>query len=684
MLNIEQKYEFRKRLLEIHKKNLRDNSAVPQKDDFVITHGVRIVIAPDASVVIKTAASDFADFLAVSMDITAIISNGEAQIGDIFIGIKTGGCSGGFEIDVSDTIKVYGFDDRGAAQGLYFLENEMEIKKAPFIKKRNEAKEPLFSPRMVHSGYALDVYPDEYLAKIAHSGRDAVVIFIKDLDHCDEYNDLILRAAKYGIDVYAYNYMTGGVHPDDPGAKEAYYNIYGKLFENCPGFKGLIFVGESAYFQSKDPNVAKITGGDRFKLPNGKPNPGYWTCEDYPAWINTIKDAVRSVKPDADIVFWTYNTGWVTEKERVEFIEKLPTDISLLVTYEMYEQYPLEDMTEYCADYTISSVGPAGVFTSEAEAAKKRGIRLYGMTNTGGQTWDVGTVPFIPVPQQWIKRYEGMKEAQEKWGLCGLMESHHYGFYPSFIGDLSNFALQTGAQCDGVLDDMLAKYFSKENAETVKDALALWSEAITNFVPSEDNQYGPFRVGPAYPFCLKRGFSVPSEPDAHFGGRICFTDYGKRFPQNYMSKNTYPSLRVPVEIKYLEKAKELMIEGIEILSKISDANEELERLINMGRYIVTVITTGINISRWYIAKNQIFAQTDRKAVQSIIDELEAVLLNEKINTKSALEFVEKDSRLGWEPSMGYIGSIENLNWKINQVQYVLDIEIPELRKRFEM
>ncbi|MBR5587218.1 MAG: hypothetical protein IKW02_04580 [Clostridia bacterium] len=690
-MNKEKAYAFRDILTQIHKENLIDNSVRPSADDFIIKNGMTIGILPDSTEVIRVAAEDFAHFLSVSMGVSVKVT--ESEDADIFVGTKEdisfdlgdADCYKGFCTEVGDKITVCGFDDRGAAQGLYFLEDEMSERRAPFLKKKTEKRAPLYSPRMVHSGYALDVYPDRYLAKIAHSGRDAIVIFIKDLDHCDKYNDLIVRAAKYGIDVYAYNYMTGGIHPDDPGARENYANIYGKLFANCPGFKGLIFVGESAYFQSKDPHVSKITGRDRFYLPNGKPNPGYWPCEDYPAWINLIKDVVREQKPDADIVFWTYNTGWVPEKERVEFIEKLPTDISLLVTYEMYEQYKLEGVTECTTDYTIVKTGPAPVFTSEAEAAKKRGIRLYGMTNTGGQTWDIGTIPYIPVAQQWIARYKTMAESAEKWGMCGLMESHHFGFYPSFIGDLSKNVMNKGkVDYKTELLKVLGKYYKAENAETVEKALALWSEAITNFIPSEDDQYGPFRVGPSFPFCLKRGFAVPSDPDAHFGSRICFVDYGKRFPQNYMSKNTYPSLRVPVEIKYLEKARELMTEGIEILEGIFNPCEELEKLINLGRYIVTVITTGINMKHWYITKNQIFAATDRNAVPAMIDKLEAVLIDEKANAQSAVKLVETDSRLGWEPSMEYVGGAENILWKIKQVEYVLNIEIPELRKRFEM
>ena len=37
-------------------------------------------------------------------------------------------------------------------------------------------------------------------------------------------------------------------------------------------------------------------------------------------------------------------------------------------------------------------------FKSEAEAAAKRGIRFYSMTNTGGVTWDFGVIPYEPFP----------------------------------------------------------------------------------------------------------------------------------------------------------------------------------------------------------------------------------------------------------------------------------------------
>ena len=62
------------------------------------------------------------------------------------------------------------------------------------------------------------------------------------------------------------------------------------------------------------------------------------------------------------------------------------------------------------------------------------------MTNTGGMTWDCGVVPYIPVPQQWFRRYEGMHEARKKWNLSGIMDSHHYGWFPSVVCECAKWS----------------------------------------------------------------------------------------------------------------------------------------------------------------------------------------------------------------------------------------------------
>ena len=71
--------------------------------------------------------------------------------------------------------------------------------------------------------------------------------------------------------------------------------------------------------------------------PDSKPNPGWWPCTDYPDWLNLVKRVIRRHNPDADVVFWTYNWGWAPEKDRVALVRTLPDDVSLQVTFEMFE-----------------------------------------------------------------------------------------------------------------------------------------------------------------------------------------------------------------------------------------------------------------------------------------------------------------------------------------------------------
>ena len=63
-----------------------------------------------------------------------------------------------------------------------------------------------------------------------------------------------------------------------------------------------------------------------------------------------------------------------------------------------------------------------------------------------------------------------------------------------------------------------------------------------------------------------------------------------------------------------------------------------------------------------------------------MEEMEQLLHDEIENAKGAIPCVEADSRLGWEPSLTYLGDKKNIEWKIRQVNYVLDYEMVKLKK----
>ncbi|PYI54361.1 hypothetical protein [Paenibacillus flagellatus] len=702
-MKVERRYAFRRRLEVVHKPGRRDPLAAAEEGETIVGDGWRIAIAERASPLVRNVAKDLQDYFFESMGVSVTLRltddpEKEAREGEKTIVLAEkrdlpelgAGLTVGREYRLvvgPERIVVCGFDDRGVGQGSYFLEDVMNLREAPFVAWRDTTRKPLFSPRMAHSGWGLDRFPDAHLNAMAHAGIDAILVFVKDVDKTPEgyqdFNALIDKAASYGIDVYAYSYMISRKHPDDPDAEDYYDSTYGRLFASCPGFKGVVFVGESCEFPSKDP---RTTGMLRLEWPQDKPrtkpSPGWWPCADYPQWLNMIKKVVRKHNAEADIVFWTYNWGYAPEKERLELIRAIPDDVTLLVTFEMFEQRRNEHVTNVCVDYTVSFEGPGRYFRSEAEAAAERGIRLYTMSNTGGLTWDIGVIPYEPVPYQWARRHEALHRARRDWGLSGLMESHHYGWWPSFVSDLAKWSYWSPSPpADETFAAVARRDFGAEAAPHVLAAWRCWSDGIRHYVPTNEDQYGPFRVGPSYPMVFRLGVRMPAAWHAMFGNDIVKTAYGPLEG----SRQSLGASRFGVEIRSLERMEELWREGNAHLERAlaltpERKREEGERLLGMNRFIALCVRTTIHLKMWWLLKQRLFAEPDPAAAEPILEQLARVALAEIANAEAAIPLVEADSRLGWEPSMDYMTDADHLRWKIAQVRTVLEHEFADFRK----
>lgn len=693
----ENNYDFRRRLLKVHKPRRRNPDLTVSPDELEITSDFSITMPKDASDCMVTAAKDLQDYFFESMGLSLrLFKTDETGLGEKEIAFTTGEHSPemGKDLLVTRSYRIIcknslvilcGRDDRGAAQASYHLEEQMNFREAPFIKFQDITRKPLFQPRMIHSGYGLDMFPDEHLNAIAHGGIDSILVFVKDTNITPmgflDFNELCFRASRYGIDVYVYSYLESLKHPDDPDAREYYEKTYGKIFRECPAFKGIVMVGESVEFPSKDPNTTGRLRLDKPAdgLPTGKPSPGWWPCNDYPQWLDMIKGVIRKEKADADIVFWTYNWGYVEEKYRVELLEKIPDDITLLVTFEMFEKVKMGPVTSTCVDYTLFFEGPGEYFASEAKIAKKRGIKLYSMTNTGGLTWDMGVIPYEPCPFQWSLRHEKIHGAREDWGLSGLMESHHFGFWPSFISELAKFSYWSESPSPLEVLKMIAKRdFGEQFVETVIDAWRDYSEGIRNYVSTNEDQYGPFRIGPSYPLVFRTNVLIPTVPHAMFGGnKICNTDYKSRDS----GRASLFQFRLPVEIERLNNMRDLFQRGTDKLASIYDKLEEKKKkdafyMINLGRFIVNCTTTTINVKEWSLLKMKLLLETDESLINEYVNAMIDIGKREIRNAEATIPLTGADSRLGWEPSMEYMTDPFHLKWKIRQVTWVIEKELP--------
>lgn len=684
-MRIEKPYQFQKRYCRVHKTIRNWKAKTPTNNELVLQKEVKICLQNESAVA-KTATADFAAYLKTAFGFSVKLV---AEGGDIQIAIDPAmGDYMSRRITVDDTgIRITAADDRGIAQALYDLENRLTDRKAPFLQKGISEKKPLFSPRMVHSGYGLDQFPDEYLNMCAHHGFDAILVYVaaphkSRPQFTEEYDfsDLIRRAAKYGIDVYAYCCAKNFVHPEAEGAKEIYDAVYGEIFRAHP-FKGMVFVGESVEFPSKD---TRSTGLKHRTLPpdgipTGKQSPGWYPCYDYAQWVSLVRDTIRAVKPDADIVFWTYNWGWAPEEDRLALIDSLPTDISLMVTFEMFQQYGIGNSTGRVSDYSIYLPGPGAYFASEAKRAKERGLRLYTQANSAGRSWDFGVAPYEPFPGRWHLRNEALIKAQKDWGLSGLMETHHMGFTPSFVTKLSRETFCAGSEDYKTRLEKLAQSYSETDYKKVLEAFRELDASVDGIIPSVENQYGPYRIGPAYPFCIKEALKMPNRPGAVFGNAI----YNVR-DQFRDSKFVSPySMRVLDEMKLAKLALQHTNNAVRILKTISHKTEETKRFLNLTQFLACCHRTAIHFQKFYLLRGKLLTATKIEEVGKYAKAIETLADTERKNVQAAIPLVRKDSALGYEPSMDYVCDEEALLWKLKQLDYMVNVELEPYKKTME-
>ena len=668
----EGEYDFRARLEIVHRADRRDPGVACEADEFEFRDGAAILAEGEPDGLLVRAAVDFQDYLRVSMKVAALVRTGsKAAGGASALAVRLDRALGEreYRVDVDDAVSVVAGSERAAAQALYHLEDLMNLRCGPFLKKGSETREARYAVRMTHSGYGNDIFPDEHLSQMAHYGMTAILVFLDDIDKtkAQEYQDLkalIRRAARHGLDTYLYSYIKAFAHPADPGGRERIKETYGRVAGHYPEAKGVILVGESCQFPSKDPRVQPVLYRDRNRE-DKRPLAGWFPCRDYPEWLRAVHDAIHAKAPRQELVFWTYNWGWAPAEDRMALIDALPKDVTLMATFEMFERRVLRNGIDTpTADYTISFAGPGKYFTSEAERAKRNGLRLYTQANAGGLTWDFGCVPYQPLPYQWRARWNGLADANATWGLSGVMENHHFGWWPGFIAELEKEAsVKGGIPFDDHLRRIAARDFGEVNADAALAFWKTWSDDAVDYVPTDCNQYGTFRIGPAYPFTFGHGVVARNDfPGKRYASNwpagICRMDYLKEGYVPQLTPERMDDEYFRKEIELFEPMAEHYAAGSRAFADMARRLEGRRRgcaidMANLAGYLAAACRTAVNVKRGAIA----FRAGDNAA-------LLAAARAEYANARAALAFVEADSRLGWEPSMEYCGGPEQIRWKL--------------------
>ena len=675
----EKELAFRSRLETVHEPGLRDAALTANPNEFVFRDGSEIAFAGEPSPYMRRAIADFVDFMDVSMGLrlnpqhSTLNTQLSTQPG---VRISTGSVEKGYEVEVgAGGVSVRAKDDRQAAQALYHLEDLMGLRRAPFLKRGAERRSPRFSPRMAHSGWGCDQYPDAYLMKLQHTGIDTIILFIEKpgVASCNTHTleglrldaaGFIRRMRDFGFDVYVYSQATGFKHPSDPDAPQFFDELYGGISKSCPGAKGYILVDEKCHFPSKDPRVCQWDPKTRRKVDpkDPRPWPSYFPGYDYLDWVDIVKRSIQRYSPEAEVVFWTYAFVWAPPEPCREFIRKLPKDIPVMATFESgLEHEKRNGLKSRVEDYSIAVTGPGDFFRRQAGEAGATGHKVYTMANCAGLAWDFGTIPYNPCPYQWHRRWQAVNDAQRTWNVQGVMECHHYGVWPSFITELEKEAFTDGGMdFDAHIRLIAARDFGEENVEKVLAAWKGWSDAIVDMSPRGENQYGPFRMGPAYLF---NAFQPELTAEDWYGGKFPM----HVSPYSRGSGSVRDSNYLKKEIELFGWMVERYFAGAAAFREIAASldgrrREKALRMAYLGEYMGRAVTTAKHVREGTLAER---AKDREKAHELARLEYE--------NTKAAIELMKRDSRLGWEPTMRYQGGVEACEWKLRRLERLYGI-----------
>lgn len=201
-----------------------------------------------------------------------------------------------------------------------------------------------------------------------------------------------------------------------PGVLDALRNAVERLFREVPELGGFFCI-------TKSENLTSCWSLASLSAPPKCPR-----CSQHgPADI--IVDVIRAMsegalaaKPDAEIIAW--NWAW-QEPWDAEIVERFPKGVKLQCVSETKLPTNVGGCAGEIQDYSMSKPGPGPVSQRLWSVAKERGIPIVAKVQLNN-TWELSSVPYIPVPGLVEEHLNNLRE----FGVKDFMMSWTLGGYP--------------------------------------------------------------------------------------------------------------------------------------------------------------------------------------------------------------------------------------------------------------
>jgi hypothetical protein len=706
VLPIEQPHDFRTVFENRTDYGRRDPAAKPSPSEMALrADGWRLLIAAHAGPVLRQAAEDFRGYLDRAMQVrltpatSPTLEGWQAMTKTIIAGTRgeVSGCGAqlqgrkDYQIMVArDRIAVCGFDERGAMYGLYNIEARMNLREAPFLPADlNTTRRSLFNARMTLSGLGWMEWPDNYLSILAHYGFDSIYASVyanpngviagppygnsMRRQNPARMHDLIRRAARYGLDVYCpiMHHLDGTAENES-----ALRKLVRDMVTEFPEIRGYVLLTE---------------GFDYDSWPSRTRNDLREWVDHWAHGVAVAAEEMHKINPAIEVLPWDYNIDFrPTAVELKQYvIDRYPPDVTPLVTWENGKDFERGGEHGYLKDYSINEIGPAEVAAAQIREARKRGMKVYAKADTFA-SWQYGTFPYLPFPQQWYARYQAL----EQNGIDGAMESWSYGFKPNFVAELRAWYSWSGAPpLEELLRSVARREFGLGSEDLVLSAWERFSQAIRLVTDTGPNMGTTNAIGSPFFFQKPKARVMVVEHSWAFPGIQVGMDHVSPYwpyaPDRVILKPDFTNrtnaaanyaspFSLPVFVKYLRLAAGQMEKGLEAyrqaaLRAPSNKQKDAFREVLLAEQIENMMRSEVAILEFEDLRVKL-------AGASGADRMATILKEELARTQAAREIQLRDSRLGYEWEEDYFYTPDVLAEKMQQIRKVLELEIPAYRK----
>jgi len=439
----------------------------------------------------------------------------------------------------------------GFRRGLFLLEDEMLLRRAPVLpvgtlERRYAVRDRIsrspLAPYRWLSGWELETpgefYPDAYLNRLAHAGVNGIWVaaLLRNLvpsrvlpelgpaaPRLDRLNDLIRRAALYGIRVFVFCIEPRGLpaahpalaaHPElstgngtlctsVPLLRRHIRDTTARLFAEAPGLAGMINL-----FNGERYTTCWSKSGAAAQCPNCRSRVvADGLAEDLDAFAAGIRDS----SPNGRLLAWTYMMDSAAQSLRslpidpmLEVMERSDPAIVWLGNFEHGGRKTVAGRPIGVHEYALSYTGPAEPFARLADAGRRLGRTVYAKLQIG-TSYEVSSVPHLPVP---AVVYDKLA-ASQALGVSGAMLGWIPGGFPSLMLKAAGEAAATPlAARDAFLARLAALAWGETTAATASTAYEQYARALAEYpIDNHVLYFSPITRAPAYLLHLER------EPD---------------------------------------------------------------------------------------------------------------------------------------------------------------------------